>query len=343
MYIEEDCLLMHPLVVDLDGTLIHTDMLHESALRILRDSPLDTLRIPFWLSKGKAVLKQHLAARTEFDPTSLPYNGELLDWLRQQKSGGRKLILCTASDKSIALSIADHLDIFDEVIASDGLTNLAGKHKAAALEQRFGRSGFDYAGNSIADLAVWACARRAVIVNASNELAKKAGDVCQVEQIFHPRALGFSAWLRVLRVHQWLKNLLLFVPIFAAHQLTSADAWTSLILAFFSFSLCASSVYIVNDLLDLESDRQHPRKQNRPFASGQVPAWLGVALSPVLLIASLGLGVVCRRGVFAMASVLFCSYLCVFLESETRNVSGLSRLGNPLYLPHYRWSSSGRS
>lgn len=304
-------MVLHPLVVDLDGTLIHTDMLHESALRILRDSPLDTLRIPFWLSKGKAILKQHLASRTEFDPKSLPYNRELLDWLRQQKNDGRKLILCTASDKSIAISIANHLDIFDEVIASDGLANLAGKYKAETLEKRFGRSGFDYVGNSIADLAVWECARRAVIVNASNDLAKKAGGICQVEQIFPPKALGFSAWRHVLRVHQWLKNLLLFVPIFAAHQLTSADAWTSLILAFFSFSLCASSVYIVNDLLDLESDRQHPRKQNRPFASGQVPAWLGVALSPVLLIASLGLGLYVGGGFLpwlAFYFVLTCAY-----------------------------------
>jgi 4-hydroxybenzoate polyprenyltransferase/phosphoserine phosphatase len=318
MYIvEEDFLVIYPLVVDLDGTLVHTDMLHESALRVLRDSPMDTFRIPFWLSKGKALLKQHLASRTEFDPTSLPYNGELLDWLRQQKSAGRKLVLCTASDRSIALSIAGHLDIFDEVIASDGLTNLAGKHKAEALEQRFGRSGFDYAGNSIADLAVWKYARRAVIVNASTDLAKKAGEVCQVEQVFPPRARGFSAWRRVLRVHQWLKNLLLFVPIFAAHQLTNTDSWVSLTFAFFSFSLCASSVYIANDLLDLESDRQHPRKQNRPFASGQVPAWMGVALAPVLLIASLGLGSYVG-GAFLLWLVVYFVLTCAYSLSLKR-------------------------
>lgn len=310
-------MVIYPLVVDLDGTLVHTDMLHESALRVLRDSPMDTFRIPFWLSKGKAVLKQHLASRTEFDPTSLPYNGELLDWLRQQKSAGRKLVLCTASDRSIALSIAGHLDIFDEVIASDGLINLAGKHKAEALEQRFGRSGFDYAGNSIADLAVWEYARRAVIVNASNGLAKKAGEVCQVEQVFPPRARGFSAWRRVLRVHQWLKNLLLFVPIFAAHQLTNTGSWVSLTFAFFSFSLCASAVYIANDLLDLESDRQHPRKQNRPFASGQVPAWMGVALAPVLLITSLGLGSYVGGG-FRSWLVLYFVLTCAYSLSLKR-------------------------
>jgi 4-hydroxybenzoate polyprenyltransferase/phosphoserine phosphatase len=280
---------VHPLVVDLDGTLIRTDMLHESALRVLRDNPFDTLRIPYWLSQGKAVLKRHLADRTDFDPTSLPYNHDLLDWLKVQRAQGRKLILCTASDRTIAIAISEHLGVFDEVMASDGTTNLAGKHKAEALEQRFGHAGFDYAGNSSTDLAVWQRARRAVVVNASADLAKKAGACCEIEQVFTSPTVGFTDWRRVLRVHQWMKNLLLFVPLFAAHQLTSLDTWQALILAFFSFSLCASSVYIANDLLDLESDRQHPRKRNRPFAAGHVPAWIGVLLAPLLLLSSLAL------------------------------------------------------
>jgi 4-hydroxybenzoate polyprenyltransferase len=278
-----------PLVIDLDGTLIRTDMLHESALRIFRDRPFDTLRIPFWLSQGKASLKRNLAERTDFDPTSLPYNLELLDWLKQQRAIGRKLILCTASDHSIAIAISEHLGIFDEVMASDGVTNLAGKHKAEALENRFGKVGFDYAGNSRADLAVWQSARQAVVVNASSDLVKQAGICCKVERVFPALPVGLSAWRKVLRVHQWMKNLLLFVPLFAAHQITNQDTWLSLILAFFSFSLCASSVYIANDLLDLESDRQHPRKRNRPFASGVVPAWMGVIFAPILLLASLAI------------------------------------------------------
>ncbi len=150
-----------PLVVDLDGTLIRTDMLHESALRVLRDSPGSALRIPLWLSRGKALLKERLAGLVEIDPASLPYNTELLEWLKVQKSEGRKLILCTASDKSLALAIAEHLTIFDEVMASDGVTNLAGPNKAAVLHQRFGQAGFDYVGNSSADIAVWRCARNA--------------------------------------------------------------------------------------------------------------------------------------------------------------------------------------
>jgi 4-hydroxybenzoate polyprenyltransferase/phosphoserine phosphatase len=279
----------HTLVVDLDGTLIRTDMLHESALRVLRDNPLNTLHIPYWLLRGKAVLKWHLADRIDFDPSSLPYNHELLDWLKQQRSQGRKLILCTASDLSIATAISEYLGVFDEVMASDGTTNLAGKHKAEVLKQRFGHAGFDYAGNSRADLLVWQRARRAIVVNASAYVAKQAEAYCEVEQVFPPSVLGFPAWRRVLRVHQWLKNLLLFVPLFAAHKFTGMNPWLALTLAFFSFSLCASSVYIVNDLLDLESDRNHPRKCTRPFASGLVPVWMGVLLSPVLLLSSLAL------------------------------------------------------
>jgi 4-hydroxybenzoate polyprenyltransferase/phosphoserine phosphatase len=281
---------IHPLVIDLDGTLIRTDMLHESALSVLRDNLLYSLSLPYWLYQGKAVLKQPLAHCTEFDPKSLPYNQDLLLWLEQQRAHGRKLILCTASDISIATVISEHLGIFDEVMASDGTTNLAGKHKADVLERCFGHSGFDYAGNSNADLAVWQRARRAVVVNASDNLAKKAGASCEVEQVFSSPALGVMAWRRVLRMHQWLKNLLLFVPLFAAHQLINFDTWLSLLLAFFSFSLCASSVYIVNDLLDLQSDRLHPRKRSRPFASGLVPIWMGVALAPILIISSFALG-----------------------------------------------------
>ena len=280
---------VHPLVVDLDGTLIRTDMLHESAVQVLHDNPFAAWRILNCLWRGKAVLKRYLADRTDINPSSLPYNQDLLDWLKQQRSQGRKLILCSASDFSLASAIAEYLGVFDEVMASDGTTNLAGKHKAKVLTQRFGHAGFDYAGNARADLAVWQHARRAVVVNASASLARKAGGYCQVERVFPSPASGFTAWSRVLRMHQWLKNCLLFVPLVAAHQLTDPGNWLALILAFCSFSLCASSVYIINDLMDLESDRQHPRKRSRPFASGLVPAWMGVALSPLLLLGSLAL------------------------------------------------------
>ena len=293
-----------PLVVDLDGTLIYSDMLHESALRVFRDSPFETFRILFLLPKGKAFLKQHLASLTEFDPKTLPYNKELLEWLKQQRAESRRLILCTASDRSIADPIAEHLGIFDEVIASNGVSNIAGEHKAAALVQRFEHCGYDYAGNSHKDLPVWLHARKAIVVNGSSDLVKKAQDISTVERVFPKQDIGFSTWRRVLRIHQWLKNILLFAPLFAAHELGNEEAWIPLILAFGAFSLCASSVYIANDLLDLESDRLHPRKRNRPFASGFVPAWMGVLLAPLLLTVSLG--------VAALVSKLLLSWLVAY-------------------------------
>jgi 4-hydroxybenzoate polyprenyltransferase len=279
-----------PLVVDLDGTLLRTDTLHESAIRLLRDSPMDVLRIPMWLGRGKAVLKRHIALRVGLDPTALPYREDLLEWLHAQREGGRSLVLCTASDMSVASAVAAHLGIFDQVIASDGVTNLAGSNKADALIERFGDAGFDYAGNSSADLAVWAHSRRAIVVDAPDDVLRHARERSEVEREFARTPVGWRDWRRMLRVHQWLKNLLLFVPVVAAHRLGELETLGELILAFLSFSLCASAVYIGNDLLDLESDRLHPRKRSRPFASGAVPVWRGVLAAPVLLAASLLLG-----------------------------------------------------
>jgi 4-hydroxybenzoate polyprenyltransferase/phosphoglycolate phosphatase-like HAD superfamily hydrolase len=276
-----------PLIVDLDGTLVHTDMLHESALQMSRMHPLDVLRIPLWLLRGKAALKCELASRSSFDASLLPYNEPLLAWLHEERAAGRRVVLCTASDRSIADAVASHLGVFDEVLASDGEVNLAGDRKAAALNERFGNGGFDYVGNSHADLRVWRHARKAIVVNGGRGLARKAAALCGVERQFPLRRRGIAAWRKVLRAHQWLKNLLLFVPLMAAHRVTELDSWLTLLLAFVSFSLCASTVYIANDLLDLESDRAHPRKRLRPFASGVVPAWQGVVLAPLLLAASL--------------------------------------------------------
>jgi 4-hydroxybenzoate polyprenyltransferase/phosphoserine phosphatase len=276
----------HPLVVDLDGTLIRTDMLQESTLVVLRDNPSSLLRLPLWLAHGKAYLKRKLAERSELDPQHLPYNLELLSWLTKQREAGRKLILCTASDQIIANAIAGHLGIFDEVMASDGVTNLSGKNKASALEQRFGNKGFDYAGNSIDDVPVWTSAQRSIVVNASSAVSDQAAKIGHIENTFPAQAIDFGVFRRVLRVHQWMKNLLLFVPFFASHQITQSSSWLALIVAFVSFGLCASSVYIVNDLLDLSSDRQHYKKRFRPFASGAVPIWMGVLLVPLLWLGS---------------------------------------------------------
>ncbi len=275
--------LLLPLVVDLDGTLLHTDMLHESIIQSFRFNLLALLKSTFLLINGKASFKRYLASKTNFDPASLPYNKELLRWLADQKELGRKLVLCTASDLIVAESIANYLEIFDEVIASDGMVNNASENKANVLKNKFGVFGYDYVGNSKADIPVWASAAKSILVNASSSLEIKARDVSDVQYIFPRRKGMFKSFVRSLRIHQWLKNVLLFVPLLAGHDISNVLALQTLLLAFFSFGICASSVYILNDLLDLDSDRAHPRKKMRPFAAGELPIWLGVLSIPLLL------------------------------------------------------------
>ncbi len=295
-----------PLVVDLDGTLVQTDTLHEQALSLVKDRPLHVLLLPAWLVNGKAHLKRQLACRAPLDVGTLPYNEMLLDWLRSEKLAGRRLVLCTAADWQTAQAIAQHLGIFDEVLASDGQVNLAAARKADQLTQRFGPQGFDYAGNSHDDLPVWQAAKRAIVVNAPSsvsEAAQKHGNVYKTLSVNSLRAGDLA---KMLRVHQWLKNLLLFVPLLAAHQLTQAvAAWDTLLLAFFSFSFSASAVYVCNDLLDLSSDRLHPRKRQRPFASGAVPVAWGAVIAPLLALA----GIACALQV----GPYFLTWLAVYL------------------------------
>ncbi len=298
-----------PLAVDLDGTLVLTDTLHESALRALRERPLSLAQLPQWLARGKACVKQRLAGLTAFDPASLPYNQPLLQWLKAERAQGRKIILCTAADRSIATAIADHLGIFDDVMASDGQTNLSSHRKADALEARFGAGGFDYAGNASPDLQVWERARHAIVVNASAAVASAARVRARVERVFEPAAGASLA--RMLRMHQWLKNLLLFIAPLAAHLVPNLAFAVTMLLALFAFSLCASAVYIANDLFDLDSDRRHPRKQARPFASGSVPVLHGIMLAPLLLVAAFFLATRVGDGFTAWLAayfVLTCAY-----------------------------------
>ena len=169
-----------PIAIDLDGTLLHTDTLHESAVDMLHHHPMQLLLLPIWLMQGKAYLKKKLSDSVMLNPATLPYNLPLIEWLKDQKTLGHQLILCTAADSKIASTIAAHLNLFDEIIASDGETNLAGKHKKGALLQSFGEQGFIYVGNSSADLAVWKSAAKAVVVNANDKLIKKAAELVEM-------------------------------------------------------------------------------------------------------------------------------------------------------------------
>ncbi|MDA9088231.1 UbiA family prenyltransferase [Amylibacter sp.] len=278
------------LAVDLDGTLTLTDTLHESVLNLVRSKPHFLLLLPFWLLRGIAHLKQKVAENSELDVTMLPYNQPFIDWLKGEKIRGKKIILSTAANEKIAKAVVTNFDFFDDFIASDSTTNLKSARKRDALQERYGDKGYDYAGNSNDDLEVWAGASSAIVVNASESVVIKASSLTSVSQIFRSERAGLAVWLKALRVHQWLKNLLLFVPLLAAHQIGNAQSLGLIVIAFFSFSLCASSVYIVNDLLDLESDRSHPRKRFRPFASARLSVLHGVSAAPILIATSLLLG-----------------------------------------------------
>lgn len=277
-----------PLCVDLDGTLIRSDLLIESALALLSRNPLLLFPMLGWLLRGKAHLKREIARRVELDATHLPYNADVLAWVREQQAV-RPVVLCTASDDALAKLVADHVGGFDAVLASDGQRNLSGSQKAQALIELYGEGGFDYVGNAKVDLKVWKHARAAITVEAGSSLTKAAARVTKVDRQFTLPGASLRHWLKALRVHQWVKNALVFLPLLAAHRLFEVDSVLATLLAFTCFSLCASSVYITNDLLDLAADRQHHRKRNRPFAAGHLPLLAGPVAAVVLLVVSFGL------------------------------------------------------
>ena len=280
------------IAVDLDGTLTLTDTLYEAALVLARSKPIMLFLLPFWLVKSVAYFKLKVAENSVLDVTTLPYNAPFIDWLKEQKARGKTIVLCTAANELIARNVYKHFDLFDDFIASDENTNLKSANKRKELEDKYGEHGYDYAGNSSADLEVWAGAAQAIVVNASVTVLTKASKVASVSETFPSENPSLSVWFKALRVHQWLKNLLLFVPLLAAHQFGNFQSLATLTLAFISFSLCASSVYIINDLLDLESDRRHPRKKNRPFASAKLPISLGLVVALALIGSSVTLGAV---------------------------------------------------
>jgi 4-hydroxybenzoate polyprenyltransferase/phosphoserine phosphatase len=280
------------LCVDLDGTLIRGNVLWECVLALLKTRPIMLLWLPFWLLSGRAAFKQKLAAQVQLDPARLPYRQQVLDLIQQEKTTGRRIALVTAADRELAESIARYLDLFDEVHASDGQINLKGANKAAFLAQHFAETGFDYVGDSAADVEVWRNARAAYVVGTEAR-AKQAAVVTAVKgAILIPRAsfrTSFGTWINAIRGHHWAKNLLLFLPLALSHNL-SIQPFVRTFVGFALFGFCASGLYILNDLLDLHSDRGHPWKKERPFAAGELSIPQGLLAAFMLLSAALGLG-----------------------------------------------------
>jgi 4-hydroxybenzoate polyprenyltransferase len=273
------------IAVDLDGTLIRSDMLIESIFLFLRFNPLRVFELVLWLFKGKAHFKRKIAAAVNPHVRTLPYNHKLIDWLVEQRTQGAILVLATASEHQLAREIAGHLSIFDQVLGTQEL-NLAGTHKRDALVSCHGEQGFEYVGNSSADLQVWESACVAHVVNPERGVLARARRIGRVGEVFEDR-LGYASVLRkALRLHQWAKNLLVFVPLLAAHKFTNLHLVADGVLAFLCFGACASSVYLLNDLLDLEDDRQHRTKRNRPLAAGAFPMFHAMLWIPALLLIS---------------------------------------------------------
>jgi 4-hydroxybenzoate polyprenyltransferase len=276
-----------PLCVDLDGTLLKSDSLWESIAALLKRRPDLFLLLPFWMLAGKAAFKRRVTRAAPLDAALLPYNQDVLAWLRAENTAGAALVLATAADVRLADAIAAHLDLFDRVIASDDGMNLAGRAKADALVEAFGERGFDYAGNEKRDLAVWAHARHAIVVHAPAGVERAARSVTEVERVFAAKTGSVAALVRAIRPHQWLKNLLLFVPVITAHRVAQEPVLASALIAFCAFCLVTSGVYLLNDILDLASDRPHPRKRHRPLAAGDLPLSVAMAASPLFFLAGL--------------------------------------------------------
>lgn len=276
------------LCVDLDGTLVRSDTLHEAALLLATRSPRSLPALPLWLIGGKANLKRLIAERVDLHAATLPYCENVLALIGEARQQGRPVVLVTAAPERIAKAIAQNLGVFDDVMSSDGNVNLSRDRKADALVRRYGAKGFDYVGNSSDDLPVFQRCRRAFLASSRRSL-RRAAERKNRDMTFLDRPKGgVRTWLKALRVHQWLKNLLIFVPLLASGQFGEPRLAGHAALAFISFSLFASAVYVVNDLVDLQSDRLHRTKRRRPFASGALPVAAGVAVVPVLIAASLG-------------------------------------------------------
>jgi 4-hydroxybenzoate polyprenyltransferase/phosphoglycolate phosphatase-like HAD superfamily hydrolase len=293
--------------VDLDGTLVKTDTLVEASLQLLAKRPWLALQFGFWLVEGKANFKERVARNVEFRAGTLPYNSAVLAYLSEQKAAGRTIVLATAAHRNFADAVATHLGLFDAVVATEHGVNLRSANKAELLERRYGRHGFAYIGDSSADAPVWRQAGEVLCVGIGHRVrAALASSGVKIDREFpgasaHP----LRSLIRSLRTHQSAKNVLVFVALLASHRVADLHRVRDTILCWLAFSLCSSSAYLINDLLDLEADRTHPTKRNRPFASGDLPVAAGVLLAPAILALGLLLSTAIAPQVTAMLAIYF--------------------------------------
>ena len=289
-----------PLVVDLDGTLLRSDMLFETWLGFFKASPARVFEPVLWLLKGKTHLKHRLAAETQTDVETLPYNERVIEMIVTARAAGRKIVLATATHRLYADKVAAHLQLFDEVIATEDGVNLSAQRKRDRLVDEYGREGFDYVGNSQDDIVVWEAAREAHVVEPHHGVLRRAKSKRDIDSVTVDSPPKWRSWMKALRLHQWIKNLLIFVPLLAGHRIGEVSLLLTGFVAFIAFGLCASSVYLLNDLLDIEDDRQHAYKRKRPFAAGMLEIKHGILAFPLLLVAAFALSLALLPPAFAL-------------------------------------------
>jgi 4-hydroxybenzoate polyprenyltransferase len=302
-----------PLCVDLDGTLVKSDTLVDTVIVLARQSPASVLQFPQWISQGKASFKKKVSALAAIDVVHLPYNRPLLEYLRQQFAGGREIYLATGADTVLAERVAAHLGLFAGVLASDGSINLTGHNKLAAFRSRF-PNGFCYIGNARPDVPLLANCVQPMVANPHRSLSAglSSANIVPV-QCFKDSASPLKAWIKAIRLHQWAKNTLIFLPVLLAH-VRAVGPMAASALAFLSFGLAASATYIVNDLLDLEADRHHPRKRRRPFASGDLSPMAGVATVILFLAAALAIALILPRVLVSLSPQFLSNGQGTFVE-----------------------------
>jgi 4-hydroxybenzoate polyprenyltransferase/phosphoserine phosphatase len=304
----------HCLCVDLDGTLVQTDTMLESLLVLIRAKPLRFFRILFWACMGKARFKQELGHAARIYPDELPYARPVLDYIESEWTKGRKLFLVTGADASIAIPVAEHLGFFSEVICSNGRENVTGTAKLEAIRRVLGHEDFGYAGNSRADLPIWKAAKSAVIAGGSTRLRKTVeSSGVTIEKVIPGPRFSIRTIAKAMRVHQWMKNVLVLLPVFLGHRLLERGIVLNATRAFLAFSFCASAIYLINDLLDLPTDRKHAEKRQRPLAAGELSISTAIILAAFLFAAAAVLNPVREAGLllalYSASAVAYSLYL----------------------------------
>jgi len=306
----------HPLVVDLDRSLLATDLLHESVVALLRSNLFSVFQLPFWLAKGIPHLKRQVAQRAEIDVSVLPVNESVLAFVTDEHERGRRLVLATASDALLAEKVAGRLGIFSLVIANNGAANLKGERKLAEIRSALGpETEFEYLGDSRSDLPIFREASVSHLVDPSAGLLDAANKSARVGRVFRrDGAKLLPTVAKTVRAHQWVKNLLIFLPAILAHDLSNQVVIT-LLTGFLAFSLVASGTYIVNDLVDLEADRKHPVNRKRPIAAGRIGLPTAIGLMALCVAGGILLAVTVPApflgivALYAMLSLAYSGYL----------------------------------